>query len=91
MVITSATDSSHPTLTSSRTLPLGMSMTELSRSMEMLNMVDTRTRSVTLPYNITGDPYSISGDVPFFSRNAPTAFSVSYSSDKEEISFSNRY
>ena len=44
---------------------------------------DTRRRSSTLPY-------SISGDVPIFSRNIPSGFSVAYSSDKEEISFSNR-
>ena len=65
-------------LAQSRTLPL----TAITRSEEKMDP-ETRRRSSTLPY-------CISGDVPIFSRNIPSAFSVAYSSDKEEISFSNR-
>ena len=66
-------------LAQSRTLPL----TSITRT-ETTTEPETRRRSSTLPY-------SISGDVPIFSRNIPSAFSVaaSYSSDREEISFSN--
>ena len=78
MVITS---DSGPPLSSSRTLPLGL--TSLTRSTEMLD-VEIRARARTLPYPSTGD-------IPMFSRNTPSNFSVSYSSDKEEISFSKRY
>ena len=65
-------------LAQSRTLPL----TSITRT-ETTPEPETRRRSSTLPY-------SISGDVPIFSRNIPSAFSVaaSYSSDREEISFS---
>ena len=68
---------------SARTLPLGL--TSLTRSTEMLD-VEMRARAQTLPYNSLNN-----GDIPMFSRNIPSAFSVSYSSDKEEISFSKRY
>ena len=66
-------------LAQSRTLPL----TSITRT-ESTTEPETRRRSSTLPYNI-------SGDVPIFSRNIPSAFSVaaSYCSDREEISFSN--
>ena len=66
-------------LAQSRTLPL----TSITRT-ETMTEPETRRRSSTLPYNI-------SGDVPIFSRNIPSAFSVaaSYCSDREEISFSN--
>ena len=77
MVITS----DPPPLSTSRTLPLGL--TSLTRSTEMLD-VEIRARARTLPYTSTGD-------IPMFSRNTPANFSVSYSSDKEEISFSKRY
>ena len=68
-------------LAQSRTLPL----TSITRT-ETATEPETRRRSSTLPL-----PYNISGDVPIFSRNIPSAFSVaaSYSSDREEISFSN--
>ena len=68
-------------LAQSRTLPL--TLTSITRT-ETMTEPETRRRSSTLPY-------SISGDVPIFSRNIPSAFSVaaSYSSDREEISFSN--
>ena len=79
MVITS--DSGPPISTGSRTLPLGLS--SLTRSTEMLD-VEMRARARTLPYPGPGD-------IPMFSRNTPSHFSVSYSSDKEEISFSKRY
>ena len=78
MVITS---DSGPPLSSSRTLPLGL--TSLTRSTEMLD-VEIRARARTLPY-------PSNGDIPMFSRNTPSNFSVSYSSDKEEISFSKRF
>ena len=65
-------------LAQSRTLPL----TAITRTEETMDP-EIRRRSSTLPY-------SISGDVPIFSRNIPSGFSVAYSSDKEEISFSNR-
>jgi len=42
---------------------------------------ESRIRASTLPYQ--------SGDLPIFSRNIPSAFSVSCPSDKDEISFSN--
>ena len=80
MVITS--DSGPPALSASRTLPLGL--TSLTRSTEMLDVEMRATRARTLPYN------SNPGDIPMFSRNTPGNFSVSYSSDKEEISFSKR-
>ena len=70
----------------SRTLPA-------TRSLEMLDVISDRPRAATLPFNNNLNPddfYNISGDVPIFSRNIPGTFSVSYSSDKEEISFSNR-
>ena len=79
MVITS---DSGPPLSASRTLPLGL--TSLTRSTEMLDVEIRATRARTLPY--TANP----GDIPMFSRNTPANFSVSYSSDKEEISFSKR-
>ena len=68
-------------LAQSRTLPL----TSITRT-ETATEPETRRRSSTLPL-----PFNISGDVPIFSRNIPSAFSVaaSYSSDREEISFSN--
>ena len=65
-----------------------------SRSVEMLDRISDRSRSKTLPNNRnTPDKfYDISaGDVPMFSKNIPSTFSVAYSSDREEISFSNRY
>ena len=64
-------------LAQSRTLPLS----SITRT-DTMTESETR-RSSTLPYNI-------SGDVPIFSRNIPSAFSVaaSYCSDREEISFS---
>ena len=66
-------------LAQSRTLPL----TSITRT-DTMTEPETRRRSSTLPFNI-------SGDVPIFSRNIPSAFSVaaSYCSDREEISFSN--
>lgn len=79
MVITS--DSGPPALSASRTLPLGL--TSLTRSTEMLD-VEIRARARTLPYSVNP------GDIPMFSRNTPANFSVSYSSDREEISFSKR-
>ena len=68
-------------LAQSRTLPLS----SISKS-EMTSEPETRQRSSTLPL-----PYNISGDLPIFSRNIPSAFSVAapYCSDREEISFSN--
>ena len=78
MVLSSDTEGRR-TLAQSRTLPL--SLTSISRA-EDLEETGQRRKSSTLPYNI-------SGDVPIFSRNIPSAFSVAYSSDKEEISFSN--
>ena len=80
MVITS--DSGPPALSASRTLPLDL--TSLTRSTEMLDVELRATRARTLPYNF--DP----GDIPMFSRITPGSFSDSYSSDKEEISFSKR-
>ena len=97
MVLTSSSDTGrgHVATHVSRTLPLNMS--SVYQSSEMLDIdlgTNTVTRSSTMPYNtstMSTMPYNISRDVPLVSRNVPTNFSVSYSSDKEDISFSNRH
>ena len=100
MVLTSSSDTGrgHVAAHVSRTLPLNVS--SVYQSSEMLDIdlgTNTVTRSSTMPYNnstmpynSSTMPYNISRDVPLVSRNVPTNFSVSYSSDKEDMSFSNR-
>ena len=66
-------------LSPSKTLPLGIG--SVTRNSDVFQIGEGRIRSSTLPHQ--------SGDQPIFSRNIPSAFSIV--SDKDEISFSNRY